>query len=111
LRNTNNLPNASATGQLTTSNLGFLVIQGDHYKNPYYLAWNLGVERELPGANKLEVDYIANHGTNLFGRSNPNAPSSVHRDQRLHCIVDGALRPGSCTRALPKHGNSGQRHF
>ena len=75
LRNTNNLPNASATGQLTTANLGFLVIQGEHYKNPYYLAWNLGVERELPGANKLEVDYIANHGTNLFSRSNPNAPS------------------------------------
>ena len=51
------------------------MIQDDHYKNPYYLAWNLGVERELPGANKLEVDYIANHGTNLFSRSNPNAPS------------------------------------
>jgi len=60
---------------LTTGNLGFGVWQGDHYKNPYYLAWNLGVERELPGANKLEIDYIANHGTNLFGRSNPNAPS------------------------------------
>ena len=75
LRNTNNLPNASATGQLTTSNLGFLVIQGDHFLNPYYLAWNLGVERELPWGNKLEVDYIGNHGTHLFSRSNPNAPS------------------------------------
>ena len=75
LRNTNNLPSASPNGQLTTANLGFLVIQGDHYKNPYYLAWNLGVERELPGANKLEIDYIGNNGTNLFGRSNPNAPS------------------------------------
>ncbi len=75
LRNTNDLPLASATGQLTTSNLGFLVIQDDHFKNPYYLAWNLGVERELPWATKLEVDYIANHGVNLFGRSNPNAPS------------------------------------
>jgi len=75
LRNTNSLPNASPSGQLTTGNLGFGVWQDDHYKNPYYLAWNLGVERELPGANKLEVDYIGNHGTNLFGRSNPNAPS------------------------------------
>jgi len=74
-RNTNSLPLASATGQLTTSNLSFGVWQDTHYKNPYYLAWNLGVERELPGANKLEVDYIGNHGTNLFGRSNPNAPS------------------------------------
>jgi hypothetical protein len=75
LFNTNSMPLASATGQLTTGNLGFGVWQGDHYKNPYYLAWNLGVERELPGANRLEVDYIGNHGTNLFGRSNPNAPS------------------------------------
>ncbi len=75
LRNTNNLPLASPNGQLTTSNLGFLVIQDDHYKNPYYLAWNLGVERELPWKNKLEIDYIGNHGTDLFSRSNPNAPS------------------------------------
>jgi len=75
LRNTDALPVAPASGELTTGSLGFLVIQDDHYKNPYLLAWNLGVERELPGANKLEVDYIANHGTNLFGRSNPNAPS------------------------------------
>jgi hypothetical protein len=75
LFNTDSLPLASAAGQLTTSNLGFGVWQDTHYKNPYYLAWNLGVERELPGANKLEVDYIGNHGTNLFGRSNPNAPS------------------------------------
>ena len=75
LRNTDSLPLASANGQLTTSNLGFLVIQDDHYKNPYYLAWNLGVERELPWKNKLEIDYIGNHGTNLFSRSNPNAPS------------------------------------
>ena len=75
LRNTNSLPAASPNGQLTTGNLGFGVWQDDHYKNPYYLAWNLGVERELPWGNKLEVDYIGNHGTNLFGRSNPNAPS------------------------------------
>ena len=68
-------PLLAANGQLTTSNLGFLVIQDDHYKNPYYLAWNLGVERELPWGNKLEIDYIGNHGTNLFARSNPNAPS------------------------------------
>lgn len=75
LFNTNSLPLGSATGQLTTSNLSFGVWQDTHYKNPYFLAWNLGVERELPGANKLEVDYIGNHGANLFGRSNPNAPS------------------------------------
>ena len=39
------------------------------------LAWNLGVERELPWATKLEIDYVGNHGTNLFSRSNPNAPT------------------------------------
>ena len=54
--------------------MGFLQIQADKKLNPYYLAWNLGVERELPWATKLEIDYVANHGTHLFSRSNPNAP-------------------------------------
>jgi len=80
--NTNALPQAAAGAaplvsyatNPSTSTLGFVQTQGDHTLNPYYLTWNLGVERELPWATKLEVDYIGNHGTHLFSRSNPNAP-------------------------------------
>lgn len=79
--NTNNLPKGSLTAPIlsysaypNTSTLGFIQIQGDKYKNPYFLAWNLGVERELPGQNKLIVDYVASHGSNLYSRFNPNAP-------------------------------------
>jgi Carboxypeptidase regulatory-like domain/TonB dependent receptor len=73
--NTNSLPTGSVSGQFSTANLGFIQIQGDHTLNPYYLAWNLGVERQLPWKNVLSVDYVANHGTNLYSRYNPNAPS------------------------------------
>jgi hypothetical protein len=80
--NTDALPKATLGGPLlsyatnpSTSTLGFVQIQADHVLNPYYISWNLGVERELPGATKLEVDYVANHGTHLFSRSNPNAPT------------------------------------
>lgn len=79
--NTNSLPKTSVSAPILsyyaypkTSTLGFLQIQGDQYKNPYYLAWNLGVERELPWQNKLIVEYVANHGADQFSRSNPNAP-------------------------------------
>jgi hypothetical protein len=79
--NTNSLPKAVSSGPLlsyytnpSTSTLGFIQIQSDHTLNPYFLGWNLGVERELPWATKLEVDYVGNHGTHLFSRSNPNAP-------------------------------------
>ena len=81
LYNTNSLPAGTPGGPLvsnwtnpSTSQLGFLQVQAVKKLNPYVLAWNLGVERELPWATKLEVDYVANHGTNLFSRSNPNAP-------------------------------------
>ena len=74
LFNTNSLPTGSTSAPIGLSNLGFIQIQGDKYKNPYDLAWNLGVERELPWQNKLIVDYVANHGTDLYSRSNPNAP-------------------------------------
>jgi len=68
-------PNASTPYVNSNSTLGFIQIQSDHELNPYYLAWNLGIERELPLSTKLEVDYVGNHGTHLFSRSNPNAPT------------------------------------
>lgn len=89
--NTNSLPLAPIGGPLLSyyspctaantsctnggSTLGQLQIQAPQFKNPYYLAWNLGVERQLPWSTKLEVVYVANHGFDLFSRSNPNAPS------------------------------------
>ena len=80
--NTNSLPGAPPGGPLlsyytnpSTSQLGFLQVQAVKKLNPFVLAWTLGVERELPWATKLEIDYVGNHGTNLFSRSNPNAPT------------------------------------
>ena len=80
--NTNALPQAASGAaplvsyysSPSTSTLGFIQIQPGHTLNPYFLAWNLGVQRELPWATVLEADYVGNHGTNLFSRSNPNAP-------------------------------------
>jgi hypothetical protein len=76
LRNTNSLPTASPSGQLTTGNLGFLGF-GKTTITKTRTTWHgtLALSGNCLGANKLEVDYIGNHGTNLFGRSNPNAPS------------------------------------
>ena len=79
---TNHLPSAPPSSPVlsyatnpSTSQLGFLQIQPGRILNPYFLAWNFGVERQLPWKNKLTIDYVANHGENLFSRSNPNAPT------------------------------------
>jgi len=78
--NTNSMPASSPAGVLvsntspTGSNLGFIQIQAAKKLNPQLLAWTLGVEHELPWQTKLDVEYVANHGANLYSRYNPNGP-------------------------------------
>ena len=79
--NTDSLPTASVSGPITSyatdpsSSLGFLQIQSNKTKTPYFQSWNFGIQQELHRNTILEIDYSGNHGTDLFSRSNPNAPT------------------------------------
>ncbi len=62
------------TGQSTTA--------PDSNRLPYVQNWNFTIQRELPGQTVLEIAYIGNKGTRLWGRpfGNLNAlPASVLR--------------------------------
>ena len=47
-----------------------------NYKNPYVEAWNVAVQRALPGSMSLQLAYVANHGVAISGNQNINNPSA-----------------------------------
>ena len=91
--NTNNLPVAPLGGPLLSyyannpstgytnpnSTLGFIRIQDNHCKNPYYLAWNLGVERELPGQTSSKSTISATMAPTCLRAPTPTLPRSASR--------------------------------
>ena len=53
-------------------------------KNPQTYVWNIGVQRELPGHNVLDVAYVGTRGTHLFinEQLNPGVPGSTNANGR-----------------------------
>ncbi|HEU4710351.1 MAG TPA: carboxypeptidase regulatory-like domain-containing protein [Pyrinomonadaceae bacterium] len=53
-------------------------------KNPQTYVWNIGVQRELPGHNVLDVAYVGTRGTRLFinEQLNPGVPGSTNANGR-----------------------------
>jgi hypothetical protein len=54
-------------------------------KNPQTYVWNIGIQRELPGHNVLDVAYVGTRGTRLFinEQLNPGIPGSTNANGRL----------------------------
>ena len=53
-------------------------------RNPQTFVWNIGVQRELPGHNILDVAYVGTRGTHLFinEQLNPGVPGSLNPNGR-----------------------------
>ena len=54
-------------------------------KNPQTYVWNLGIQRELPGHNVLDVAYVGTRGTRLFinEQLNPGILGSINANRRV----------------------------
>jgi len=54
-------------------------------KNPQTYVWNLGIQRELPGRNILDVAYVGTRGTHLFinEQLNPGIVGSANANRRV----------------------------
>jgi len=54
-------------------------------KNPQTYVWNLGLQRELPGRNVLDVAYVGTRGTRLFinEQLNPGILGSTNANRRV----------------------------
>jgi hypothetical protein len=44
-------------------------------KNPYYISWGLGIQHAFTNSLSLDVSYVGNHGANLRGWIDLNAPT------------------------------------
>jgi hypothetical protein len=53
-------------------------------KNPQTYVWNVGIQRELPGRNVLDLAYVGTRGTRLFinEQLNPGIPGSTNANGR-----------------------------
>lgn len=47
-------------------------------KEPYIQQWNIGIQRELPGATVLEIDYVGNHAVHEWQNYNINETNTLN---------------------------------
>lgn len=47
-------------------------------KEPYIQQWNIGIQRELPGATVLEIDYVGNHVIHEWQNYNINETNTLN---------------------------------
>ena len=61
--------------------LGNATILDTHFRNPTANNWNLGLQRELPGNNALELTYVGSMGVHVWSHrdGNPPVPSLVQQ--------------------------------
>lgn len=55
-----------------------LVSWREHFNTPYVQQWNLSVQKQLPGAILVEVNYVGNHGSQLLGQGQANQPTLLN---------------------------------
>jgi hypothetical protein len=66
-------------------------------RNPYYIRWNFGVQRQLPGSMVLEVAYIGSHALHLPINTQLNyiprqyLSTSIFRDQNTINLLNGSV--------------------
>lgn len=86
------------------SYLSLISVLDPNLKTPYTQAWNVGIQRQLPGAMTFEIDYVGSGSHRLFRSvdGNPPLPWLVAAAQ-----ADGSLDPtvsGGTLRILPLLG-------
>lgn len=69
-------PNPISPQQFTLlpSATAALVSWFPHDTTPYVEEWNISVQKQLSGSSLVEVDYVGNSGTHLWGQSQGNQP-------------------------------------
>jgi hypothetical protein len=75
------------------------VIFDPHFRNSASNNWNFGIQRELPGNNTLEINYVGSKGTHIFRQMDGNAPDPILVNQLVTICSDPAnpLNTTGCT--------------
>ena len=72
----------------------------NHLLSPRTMHWNLNIEQELPWATTLQVGYVGERGTHLFGNSNVN-PFVGQYEFADRVIPDRGRSSFATTRMIP----------
>ena len=59
------------------------VLFDPHFRNPASNNWNIGIQRELPGNNVIDVAYVGSEGHHIFRELDPNSPDPALVQQLL----------------------------
>lgn len=77
-----------------------LVAWSPKYRTPYVEQWNLSVQKELPWAILLAINYVGNHAIHLHGQGEGNQPkvlnsTTVASRRPLKAYTDASIRAES----------------
>ncbi|MBZ5571026.1 MAG: TonB-dependent receptor [Acidobacteriia bacterium] len=64
------------------------VVFDTHFRNSASNNWNLGIQRELPGNNTLDLSYVGTKGTYIYRNVDGNPPDPVLVDQLVTYCSD-----------------------
>ena len=72
------------------------VIISPHFRNPVSNNWSLGIQRELPGNNAIDLAYVGSEGHHIFRQMDGNPPDpALVASLVAYCSVPN---PYNCTR-------------
>jgi hypothetical protein len=95
---------------------GFLRRIGDNFRIPESYQASLGLEREIVGGFKVEVNYVFNRGLHLWREINANAPRlpagfDNFTDYLLSRDFDNSRNPATAQRPITATGNADVARF
>ena len=95
---------------------GFLRRIGDDFRIPESYQASLGLEREIAGSFKVEVNYVFNRGLHLWREINANAPRlpagfDNFTDYLLSRDFDNSRNPATARRPITATGNADVARF
>lgn len=72
------------------------ILLDPHFRNPVSNNWNIGIQRELPGNNVIDVAYVGSEGHHIFRELDPNSPDPA-RVQQLLAYCSNPANVYGCT--------------
>jgi hypothetical protein len=67
-----------------------------HFRNTASNSWNLGIQRELPGGNTIDVSYVGSEGHHIYRQVDGNPPNPTLVNQLL-AICSSPTNPQNTT--------------
>jgi Carboxypeptidase regulatory-like domain len=96
----NTTPSATIPDYDPFTNVGALgpVLFDPHFRNLASNNWNLGIQREMPGNNTIDVSYIGSKGTHIYRALDGNPPDPNRVAQLVaFCVPTNPLNTMGCT--------------